>query len=78
MGLVQLMTWCRSRYEKQEVPGFIQIVKAVTVYDTERKWLTRPPARPSEERFQEIDTRSSNVMARIAYLNNIIRENIRE
>lgn len=49
MGIQRLIGQFKGRVDRDNSKAFIAIVKAVTIVDSERKWLTPLPWLPSEE-----------------------------
>jgi transcription initiation factor TFIIF subunit alpha len=53
MGIQRLIGQFKGRVDKDNSKAFIAMVKAVTILDSERKWLTPKPWLPSEESIRE-------------------------
>lgn len=49
MGIQRLIGRFKGRVDKHNSRAFIATVKAVTSFDSERKWLTPLPQLPSKE-----------------------------
>ena len=53
MGIASLILRFKGRVNEDNAKVFISIVKAVSSFDNQRKWLTPLPELPSDESINE-------------------------